>query len=1578
MIWFGLAQTLDKADAACASSFACDLDTVSLFSALPGVLALIPPSYAPTGSALWFWCRALCDVAARILDAVNATAQSVLGSGTLFQGSDADYAGERQELVMRDALGWLLSPPPPPEDASSLPRAAVSLIKTEIGLVSGGGGAAGHDWRWGSGACVITLARLLSTGPRRLMPHAVAVVSLAALKLLDVAASQYALHPGDRTPLALFGACAAFADASRTCGASASARRADGDGAGGGGGGPTMHAHDDLRATVEALRGVGDVAWSVPAIENVLKAVLMRCVRALANSRRIAHGSWAEAEHTYKADVVGTFFDALPWLWAAAHGAAGGIPDSTEMMLWRVVGHIFSPKLRSSSKGRRPLFPYSRRIVISALAHMAAAGNLRRTDKCRTMVVEFLPTLQQYQNSLKRTGKSAQWLGIHSNLLAWVQEAVATAAVDPDTIDNTGGASGGGASGGGSGGSAGVGDAVGAVDGSSDGACAARTGGSGGGGNMDIILPADDAGGDRGGRDGRDVIDVDRVRAATDSSGADTGDVVDIDGADGGRVDGDGGDGNGGGGDVVVDLCSEDDDEVELMAVFLAPRPLQPPPVSGALLEACRPRRRFADTAGVSTVFDVDTMDVTDVDHVQGPRPSEVPRAPRVSARRMTQSPPLSPVLPASAVPPSPLKRPRSPVLPASAVPPSPLERPRSQHVPPPRAVPYRHVPATSSSPPPSHASRSLPGPASPQASSAGDAPVRQLPNPRAEYGLSVLASSTDGWVLRTGRATPTASTASRGLSPVHAAAGWQRVVLAVSVDRARQGLHLLATMCGHGAPRRGVAGQVSVSTRLLFKHPQVLVAHVNARADAFHQLLATASFVDQSTSTWNLLIEVRCPARSPAASNDAVNRVRGGIGTRYQRRTGVDRGRDIPSVLDVDVGVLCNVWFPVWDENHTQDATSRAVDAVLTRRVFKDAKDGEPRRVQLMVSIRGRLPRACPSSVALSVTADASSDAAEFHGLARWESLPVDLQASLAIYTPPAAHVPTTDSAHGSGYRTDARVAEFGADLDDSQRSAVCLALDAVLGGGDRGGGDVTTQLINGPPGTGKTRTLVALVRCVEAAGLDALVVSRTNVAANEVLAALHEHFPSESTISRDARRVVRIGMAPPDGHPASQAHVDAVVARCVAAEHLHLQAEYEAASGLVASLTAGSRRHDGYPAPPDQHAVARAVDAQERLRRAEKALDAATRSTRRAVCATARMLVTTIASSVLSDIGGRGCSLIICDEAAAVSTPAVVSSVVRAPRCIRGGADGGRGGDSGRRRGDTDPADTTRCVVLVGDPAQLPPSAGPVSYRGATVAMGLSAFERCVSGRRHVCTTLRHQYRMRPALSRIPYLLFYARRTGSRHQPHSARLAALDVPGGHPPWMANIPAVLVESTSTSALRHQGRDVGSCSVRNDFEVTLVKRSLVNIIRAWHAAAAPHDLRVRVVAPYAAQVAALAVAVADVTAEHVTRVRSSVYRLTVKVDTVDASQGASDHVLILSLCRTARAEDLGTRRAGIGFVGDHRRMNVGLTRAALHVHVVGDIDCIVAASPIWRQWFRAVREEVRGGSPLYAVRDTVR
>ena len=145
---------------------------------------------------------------------------------------------------------------------------------------------------------------------------------------------------------------------------------------------------------------------------------------------------------------------------------------------------------------------------------------------------------------------------------------------------------------------------------------------------------------------------------------------------------------------------------------------------------------------------------------------------------------------------------------------------------------------------------------------------------------------------------------------------------------------------------------------------------------------------------------------------------------------------------------------------------------------------------------------------------------------------------------------------------------------------------------------------------------------------------------------------------------------------------------------------------------------------------------------------------------------------------------------------------------------------------------------------------------------------------------------------------------------------------------------------------------MGSCSVRNDFEVTLVKRSLVNITRAWHAAA-PQDLRVCFVASYSAQVAALVVAVAVVTAKYGARMRSSVYRLSVKVDAVDRSQEASDHVLLLSLCLTARAADLGTRRAGNRFVGARCQMEVGLTRAALHVHVVGDIDCFVAASLDW-------------------------
>jgi len=85
----------------------------------------------------------------------------------------------------------------------------------------------------------------------------------------------------------------------------------------------------------------------------------------------------------------------------------------------------------------------------------------------------------------------------------------------------------------------------------------------------------------------------------------------------------------------------------------------------------------------------------------------------------------------------------------------------------------------------------------------------------------------------------------------------------------------------------------------------------------------------------------------------------------------------------------------------------------------------------------------------------------------------------------------------------------------------------------------------------------------------------------------------------------------------------------------------------------------------------------------------------------------------------------------------------------------------------------------------------------------MMLIAFERCVLGRRHVRSTLRHQNRMRVALSCIPYLLFYTGSTRPRHQPHSAWLIAQQDAGVSPSWMACIPAVLVDSTSSSALRH-------------------------------------------------------------------------------------------------------------------------------------------------------------------------------
>lgn len=373
---------------------------------------------------------------------------------------------------------------------------------------------------------------------------------------------------------------------------------------------------------------------------------------------------------------------------------------------------------------------------------------------------------------------------------------------------------------------------------------------------------------------------------------------------------------------------------------------------------------------------------------------------------------------------------------------------------------------------------------------------------------------------------------------------------------------------------------------------------------------------------------------------------------------------------------------------------------------------------------------------------------------------------------------------------------------LNDDQRKAVEIALFAD---------DVA--LVHGPPGTGKTRVLVEVVRQCHARGERVLCLTASNAAVDNLAIALLE---------ADKRLPLARAGHPARVHPLLEEHTLAGLTNAHELRQLAKKLLDEAHAVLRSARRRSDRGREAWQREREARAEARKLFADAR-RLERQAVDDVLERTR-ILCGTLTGYESELPEKAAFDV-------LVVDEASQALTPALLLGLPRAGR-----------------------------IVLAGDHKQLPPTV--LSPESERLGLGVTLFDELMSSPEaapsaHMLTV---QHRMHEALMAFPSARFYDGQLVAHDAVATHSLEDLDV-SDDGAFVATERPLDVIDTAGAGLEER-RSEGSESRDNEGEAKLVERA----VRALLAVGLkPRDLGV--IAPYAAQVALLSQALSTLVEE---------------------------------------------------------------------------------------------------------------
>ena len=269
-------------------------------------------------------------------------------------------------------------------------------------------------------------------------------------------------------------------------------------------------------------------------------------------------------------------------------------------------------------------------------------------------------------------------------------------------------------------------------------------------------------------------------------------------------------------------------------------------------------------------------------------------------------------------------------------------------------------------------------------------------------------------------------------------------------------------------------------------------------------------------------------------------------------------------------------------------------------------------------------------------------------------------------------------------------------------------------------------------------------------------------------------------------------------------------------------------------------------------------------------------------------------------------------------------------------------------------------RCsrVILAGDHCQLPPTIKSSAARKA--GLGKTLMDRFAENKPEVVTLLRMQYRMNEEIMRFSSDWFYGNMVESAPEVKYRSILDLDVPME---WIPTPQEPTPDPSRTggefeySCGEVSGEEVyylpsrsgggGGGSLLNKAEAELTLQTLQEYFeRIGKTRILNERLDVGVISPYRAQVQYLR-------SQLKKKEYFKPFRHLITVNTVDGFQGQERDIIVISL---VRSNDQGQ----IGFLRDLRRMNVAITRARMKVIILGDVQTMTR-HPFYRRLYEYVQ-----------------